>query len=154
MTKHLSIRLSWGSKTLWCQQDKDWLLLLGSGIHGEGGALLLYRSQSLSSGQHICPAPFAIYEVVMAAIVVDTHLRTGYWPASQAAGSLHRRVGVRGPAVRGQAGAGGGARHRRHVGVPLLCAAACTRQLRCRLCTFPNPAVWFHHTHQCLTKRN
>jgi hypothetical protein len=39
-----------GVHTICCWQDRDWLLLLGSGIHGEGGALLLYRSKSLSSG--------------------------------------------------------------------------------------------------------
>lgn len=33
-----------------CAQDRDWLLVLGSGIAGQGGALLLYRSRSLSSG--------------------------------------------------------------------------------------------------------
>lgn len=32
-------------------QDRDWLLLLGSGIDGEGGALLLYCSKQLSSGE-------------------------------------------------------------------------------------------------------
>lgn len=34
-------------------QDRDWLLVLGSGIHGQGGALLLYRSTQLSSGERL-----------------------------------------------------------------------------------------------------
>ncbi len=29
---------------------REWLLLIGSGIDGRGGALLLYRSDHLSSG--------------------------------------------------------------------------------------------------------
>lgn len=32
-------------------KGRDWLLLIGSGIDKQGGALLLYRSQQLSSGE-------------------------------------------------------------------------------------------------------
>lgn len=45
------------------KQDRDWLLLLGSGIHGEGGALLLYRSENLSSGK-ILPAAVPVLQIM------------------------------------------------------------------------------------------
>jgi hypothetical protein len=63
-TIHVAMGLHWVPKCSCCQQDRDWLLLLlGSGIHGEGGALLLYRSPALSSGQHICIAPSVLGSV-------------------------------------------------------------------------------------------